>query len=276
MDIAILIVVFVACLFAVRLAFELIDSYRKEYRMDFTSTARELNRFFVNVAPSRIVLIAAIMGGGLGYLAGSWVLAIGLALSGIFAPKIVLSIWKGIRSQQFDAQLMDALILLGNALKNGLDIVAGIELISTNMKPPISEEFGLVLNAYRLGKPLDEGLIDLTKRIDSRTLETIIYAINIQRDAGGNLVKTFDQLITTIREESKLQKKVSAMTSQGRTQVYFLAAFPWVLAVVFYVMAPEMMRPALENSYGQIAILVIIVWEIIGILVTKKIVTVEV
>ena len=76
------------------------------------------------------------------------------------------------RSTQFDAQLMDALILINNAMRSGLDISTGIELVATNMKPPISEEFGLVLNAYRLGASLDSALMELTRRIRSRPLET--------------------------------------------------------------------------------------------------------
>jgi tight adherence protein B len=194
----------------------------------------------------------------------------------MFAPKLILALWKGRRSAQFENQLLDALILLGNSLRSGLDIAAGIERIATTMKPPISEEFGLVLNAYRLGTPLETALIDLTERIRSKTLETVIYAIAIQRETGGNIIKTFDQLVITIREESKLQKKVRAITAQGRTQIFFLAGFPWALAGLFFVMTPEFMRPALANSWGQFVALFLVVWEVVGIIVTKKIVTVDV
>ena len=62
---------------------------------------------------------------------------------------------------------MDALILISNALRSGLDIASGIELVASNLKPPISEEFGLVLNAYRLGAPLERALMDMTTRIQS-------------------------------------------------------------------------------------------------------------
>ena len=276
MELLIIVVVFIASLFAVGLAFDLLASYRETYRMSLSTTARELNKIFVTVKPSKIVTIAVVLGGLLGYISGNWIIGALLGVSGIFAPKVALTVWKSIRSKKFDEQLMDALILLGNALKSGLDIVAGIELVSTNMTPPISEEFGLVLNAYRLGAPVETALIDLTGRIRSRTLETVVYAINIQREAGGNLVKTFDQLIATIREENKLQKKVKALTSQGRTQIYFLAGFPWLIGFAFYTMAPDMMSPAMVHPYAPFVICFLLLWEIVGILITKKIVTVDV
>jgi tight adherence protein B len=123
---------------------------------------------------------------------------------------------------------------------------------------------------------LDEALMEMTKRIKSRTLETVLYAINIQRETGGNIIKTFDQLVATIREEGKLQKKVRAITAQGRTQIIFLAGFPWAMAGVLLLISPEFVKPALASSWGQLTILFLVIWEIIGILVTKKIVTVDV
>lgn len=255
---------------------ELFTLYHERYKADLVRTSRELDKFFLNVKPTKILIGAVVLGIVLGLTSGSWIVAVSVALGGLVAPKIILSIYKDIRSSQFEAQLMDALLLINNSLRSGLDMAAGIERVSTTMKPPISEEFGLVLNSYRLGTQLETALMDLTTRIRSRTLETVVYAIAIQRETGGNIIKTFDQLVLTIREESKLQKKVRAMTSQGRTQIFFLAGFPWVLAVVFFFLSPAFMAPALANPWGQIVIVFLLIWEAIGILVTKKIVTVDI
>jgi tight adherence protein B len=268
--------VFFVCYGIVALIPNLFAAYRERYQTSSRRTARELSKFFINIKPTQIFIGSAVLAILMGVLSGSWVIGIALAIAGAFAPRILLSVWKEIRSTQFEAQLMDALLLLGNSLKSGLDIVAGIERVATTMKPPISEEFGLVMNAYKLGTQLETALMDLTARINSRTLETVVYAVNIQRETGGNIIKTFDQLIMTIREESKLQKKARAMSAQARTQIAFLAGFPWVLGVVFYFAAPDFMQPALANPWGQITLVFLILWEIVGVLVTKKIVTVDV
>ena len=273
---SILISVFFLMLAVINWLPEVFTAYRERYQISLRRTTRELDKFFLRIKPTQVLITAAILAAVLGYVTESWVLAAAVIVVGMFTPKILLSLWKEVRSTQFEAQLMDALILIGNSLKSGLDIVAGFERIATTMKSPVSEEFGLVLNAYRLGAPLESALTDLTQRINSRTLETVVTAINIQRETGGNIIKTFDQLVQTIREEGKLQKKVRAITSQGRTQIFFLAGFPWVLAAFFYFLAPELMRPALANTWGQFIILFLLVWEVIGILVTKKIVTVDV
>jgi tight adherence protein B len=252
------------------------QTYAERSRIALRISTRELDKFFISIKPTTIILSMAAVATVLGIITRSWVLAAALAVAGLFAPKLLLAVWKDIRSRKFDAQLMDALLLMGNTLKSGMDMAAGVERVASDMKPPISEEFGLVLNAYRLGTPIEAGLLDLTERINSRNLETAVYAIAIQRESGGNITKIFDQLVLNIREESKLQKKVRAITSQGRTQIFFLAVFPWALAGIFVLMAPEFMKPALANPWGQLVLVGLVVWEIIGIVVTKKLVTVNV
>lgn len=268
--------VFFVTLSIVKLIPGLYSSYKDSYSTRSNETARELNKFFINIKPTQIIAAAGVLGVVLGILTQSWVVALAILGAGAAAPKMVLSIWREARSAKVEAQLMDALLLISNSLRSGLDIVAGMERVVTNMPAPISEEFGLVMNAYRLGSPLERSLLEMLERINSRTLETVVYAINIQRETGGNIIKIFDQLVTTIREENKLQKKARAITAQARSQIYFLAGFPWFLAVLFVIMSPDMMKPAVESTWGQIVIVFLLVWEVIGIVVTKKIVAIEV
>lgn len=268
--------VFFLAMGIVKILPELYRSYRDKYENRSSEITRELSKFFLNIRPSQIMIGAGILAVLLGVAAGSWVIGAAVIAAGLVAPRFLLSLWREIRSTKVEAQLMDALLLMSNSLRSGLDIVAGIERVTTNMPAPISEEFGLVMNAYRLGTPLEKALLDMTERINSRTLETVIYAINIQRETGGNIIKIFEQLVNTIREENKLQKKARAITAQARSQIFFLAGFPWLLALLFVIMSPDMMRPAVTSTWGQLAIIFLVVWEILGIIVTKKIVAIEV
>jgi tight adherence protein B len=269
-------VVFSVMLTIVNLLPSLVTNFQERYALGLRRTTRELDRFFVQVQATHIVAGSLVAGLLLGYLTGSPVIGVVIALCGVVAPRLLLNIWKGMRSSQFDAQFMDALILMNNALKSGLDVATGIELVATNLKPPVSQEFALVLNAYRLGTPLESALLEMTQRIQSKTLDTAIGAIVIQRESGGNLIKTFDQLIQTIREEGKLQKKIRAISSQGRTQIAVLAVFPWIIGGAYYVLYPEMINASLQSQWGPAALLGIIAWEGVGLVVTKRVVTIEV
>ncbi len=268
--------VFAFMLTMVNLLPAVIRTLQERFKGRFQNTTRELDKFFLHMKISHIVAGSLVLGAVIGFSTGSWVVGGAVGLLGICAPKIGLAIYMSRRSTQFEDQLMDALILINNAMRSGLDIATGFELVSTDMKAPISEEFGVVINTYRLGGSLEAALMDMTKRIRSRTLETAVGAIVIQRESGGNLIKTFDQLVQTIREEGKLEKKVRAISSQGRMQISFLAVFPWGLALVFYFMSPEMMRPALADPMGQLCVVGLLVWEGIGLVVTKSVISVDI
>lgn len=272
----VLFTVFAFTLTIVNLLPSLVLSFQERYQERLLRTSQEMDKFFVHVKVVHILIASAAFGGLVGLMTGSWIIGGVAAAAGTIAPRVILSVWKDMRSSSFDAQLMDALVLMSNALKSGLDIATGIELVTANMTPPISEEFGLVQNAYRLGSPLESALNDMTRRIQSKILETTVSAINIQRETGGNLVKTFDQLILTIREEGKLQKKVRALSAQGRMQIGILAGLPWFLGLFFFFVSPDFMGPALHNPWSQVVLVGMVLWELIGVVFTKHIITVDV
>src|SRR5579872_6256810 len=85
---------------------ELFTLYRERYKADVLRTTRELDRFFLNVKPTKILIGAVVLGILLGISTGSWIVAAAVILAGLVAPKFMLSIYKDIRSAQFEAQLM--------------------------------------------------------------------------------------------------------------------------------------------------------------------------
>src|ERR1700690_1291079 len=106
----------------------LVKRVQERYLARAKTSSRELDKFFVRIKVPHIFAGSIVIGALLGWVTDSWVLSVVCALLGLVAPKIGLSIWKSIRSTQFDDQLMDALILIGNAMRSGLDIATGIEL----------------------------------------------------------------------------------------------------------------------------------------------------
>src|SRR5690349_15477308 len=142
----VLITVFALMLTVVNLVPPVFLAFHQRYKDKLSRTTREMDKFFVHIKVTHIVAAAIVLGGFCGFMMDSWPMGVAVALASTVAPRMILSLWKEIRSSQVEAQLMDALILMNNALKSGLDIATGIELIVNNMTPPISEEFNLVLN----------------------------------------------------------------------------------------------------------------------------------
>ena len=252
-----------------------------EYKQKSEAWAEDFNRQFVTIDIKYIVFgtigLFAIIGLMFGLMTGGFtgvfffllIVFIGGVIS-IRMPMAVLDALKKSRGKRVNKQLMDALILLSNSLRSGMDIVQGFELVARDMLPPISDEFGLVIKNYQLGTPFEKALDGLSERVESRMLSYIIKAIIIQRQVGGNLTVIFARLVENIREESKLEEKLQAMTAQQKIQSIVVSVMPFVMMFVMFIFNPSQMISFYTSPVGMFIFLFCIVWIGIGMKVLKK------
>ena len=152
-----------------------------------------------------------------------------------------------------------------------MDIVQGFEKVSTEMRPPIADEFGLVIKNYQLGTPFEKALDGLNDRVDSRMLTYIIKAIVIQRQVGGNLTVIFARLVENIREESKLEEKLQAMTAQQKIQSIVVGIMPFLMVGVMFLFRPDEMIAFYGSPVGLVVLFGCIIWIMIGMKIIKKV-----
>ena len=252
-----------------------------EYKQKSEVWAEDFNRQFVTIDIKYIVfgtvglfaVMGLIFGLMIGGFTGVFIFLLVVFLGGVVSirmPMAVLDALKKSRGKRVNKQLMDALILLSNSLRSGMDIVQGFELVSRDMLPPISDEFGLVLKNYQLGTPFEKALDGLSDRVESRMLAYIIKAIIIQRQVGGNLTVIFARLVENIREESKLEEKLQAMTAQQKIQSIVVSIMPFVMMFVMFIFNPTQMISFYTSPVGMFVFLFCIIWIGIGMKVLKK------
>ena len=260
---------------------KILSSY-EDYHAKSEAWAEDFNRQFITLDVKYIVLAAiclfgllgVFMGWNVGGFLGLFVFLVCLVVGvfvGIRIPSSVLESLKRSRGVRINKQLMDALILLSNSLRSGMDIVQGFELVARDMLPPISDEFGLVVKNYQLGTPFEQALDGLTQRVDSRMLDYVVKAIIIQRQVGGNLTVIFARLVENIREESKLEEKLQAMTAQQKIQSIVVSIMPFVMVFVMFLFNPEQMLSFYTSIVGICVFFFCCIWISIGMLILRKI-----
>ncbi len=197
-------------------------------------------------------------------------------LGGFFIPRIVLGIMLRKRLDKFEHQLVDGLATVSNALKAGFSFMQAVDRLAKEMPPPISQEFALVIRENKLGVTLEDALTNLTKRVNSEDLDLVVTSVIVTRQVGGNLAEIFDRIAETIRERFKLQGKIKTLTAQGKLQGIVVGLLPVFLGLVLYKIDPQMMRPMFTTLPGWIGLGIILVLEIAGAFLIKKIVTIDV
>ena len=151
------------------------------------------------------------------------------------------------RMKKFAAQLPEALELIARALRAGHSLASGFSLVANEMSEPIGGEFSRTFEEQNLGKPLEEALNDLVKRVPNLDLKFFATAIILQRQTGGDLAEILDKIGYLIRERFKIWGQVQALTGEGRLSGIVLLALPPALFAVVYNMNPELPDAAVHR-----------------------------
>ena len=191
-------------------------------------------------------------------------------------PRFILKYLKKRRLMMFNLQLEDALGMISGALKAGFSINQAIETVAELNTHPVSVEFRLLLQETQLGVPLDQALENMSRRLESDDFELVATAISTARQTGGELTTTLERVAALIRERVKITQKVKSLTAMGRLQAVMIGAMPLFLLFALSKISPQMMESFFHSAVGIVALAVVLILDVIGFLVIKKITTIEV
>ncbi len=180
------------------------------------------------------------------------------------------------RLKAFTEQLGDCLITISNALRAGYSFQQTVEIISSEMEPPIGEEFSRMNHDIFMGVPLEEALDTANKRIGSSDFELVVTAVLIQREVGGNLAQILDNISYTIMERIRMKREILSLTAQGRMSALVLLVLPFVAGAAMYFMNHDNFVAMFDEPIGQMAVGICIVLEIIGYFIIRRIVDIDV
>ena len=252
--------------------------------------SREFEEIFLFISPERIARLGRIGAIAAFFLffiplfsftsAVSTVCGVALGLgAGAFVftlPKRYVAFLRGKRLLKFNMQLPEALAAMSNALRAGFSINQAFESVVETGENPIAQEFDVFLRQMRVGMSFEESLASLEKRMESEDLTLVATAIDIARKTGGNLTEIFERIADTIRGRQRIENRVRTLTAQGRMQGIVVSLMPLLLGGVLLIMKPSMMIPFVTSVPGMACIATTVVLEILGWIVIKKIITIDV
>lgn len=241
----------------------------------------DLARADLKLTPSEFALfnVASILIGflfGLLIFRGNLILAVLGAVAGFYFPRWYVSFLQRKRLNAFNAQLSDTIILLSNSLRSGYSLLQSMETVSKELPPPMSVEFARVTREIGLGLNIQESLANLLRRIPSDDLDLMITAINVQHEVGGNLAEILDTIAFTIRERVRIVGEIRSITAQQRLSATILSLLPLLLGLVLYALNPSYISGLWSNMCGWVMMITGGILILIGYLVIRKIVDIEV
>ncbi len=195
-------------------------------------------------------------------------------MAGLPFMKLKLDLAK--RLAKFEEQLPEALDVITRALRAGYPFNETLHLVATEMDEPIAKEFRIAFDEINFGVDTRWALHSMVDRVPSMSLMAIVTTVLVQRETGGNLAETFENISKLIRGRFRFQRRVLTLTAEARMSAWILAMVPFVLFAGISVINPDYVANLTQDPMGQKIILWGIVLQIVGNFWMRKLIAMEI
>lgn len=239
---------------------------------------QRLQRTGRHLSPGEYALICFVVGGIFGVITHQFVggmLAISV-LSGISAglilPHLVVGAMINRRLKAFTAEFPEAIDLIVRGLKAGLPVPESIRNVGEEMKDPLGVEFRTAAEKIRLGLTIEEALKEIDERIPTPEYRFFVISISVQRETGGNLAETLENLSDILRKRRQMRLKIKAMSSEANASAMILGSLPFALFGVLLLVNYDYVAALFTDPRGHIMLAAALGSLGLGIIVMKKMV----
>ncbi|MGZ8570711.1 MAG: type II secretion system F family protein [Actinomycetota bacterium] len=180
------------------------------------------------------------------------------------------------RQRSMAEQLADVLSILASSLRAGHSFLQALDQVAGEIKEPSAGEFHRVVSEIRLGRSIDDAMVEMAERVGSEDMWWAVMAVNIQRQVGGNLAEVLDIVANTVRERAYVQRQVRVLSAEGRLSIFILASLPFGIFLYLALMNPEYVSVLFTTMIGRLLLLVGGTLMAAGIFVMTRIVRIDV
>jgi tight adherence protein B len=97
-------------------------------------------------------------------------------------------------------------------------------------------------------------LWDAVKRIDLPDFKFFVVSLSVQRETGGNLAETLENLSNILRQRRQMKLKIKAMSSEARASAMILGALPFLMFSIMLLINSEYVMTLFTDPRGLIMV----------------------
>ena len=208
-------------------------------------------------------------------------LAMGLSLViggviGVFVPHLVIGFMIGRRKKKFLGNFPDAIDVLIRGLKAGLPAAESMRIVGAEMGGPVAQEFTRITDGLKMGGDFDDILWGAAERINLPEFDFFVITLTIQRETGGNLGETLENLSDMLRKRRQVKLKVKALSSEAKASAIIIGSLPFALFGILYLLNRDYVMMLFTHPKGPWLVGIGFAMQAIGIGVMVKLVKFEI
>jgi tight adherence protein B len=171
-------------------------------------------------------------------------------LCGVALPHLFVGFMIKRRKKKFLGNFPDAIDVLVRGLKAGLPAAESMRIVGQEMTGPVSQEFIRITDGLKMGGEFDDILWSAATRIDLPEFNFFVITLTIQRETGGNLGETLENLCDMLRKRRQVKLKVKALSSEAKASAIIIGSLPFALFGILYVLNPEYVMTLFTHPKG--------------------------
>ena len=163
--------------------------------------------------------------------------ALGVVM-GIGLPKLVLGRMASSRQNDFTKHFAEAIDVITRGIRSGLPVGECLTVIAREFEGPVGEEFTMIVEGQKLGMTLEDIMERALRRIPTAEFKFFAIVLQIQRQTGGNLADTLENLSEVLRDRKRIKDKISALSSEAKSSAAIIASLPFVVLGLLSLVNP--------------------------------------
>ena len=164
----------------------------------------------------------------------------------------------------------DFLDLIVRAVRAGVPVTHTIAASVSEIPEPLRTEFRIMADSLHLGIDIESVLDIASRRIEIADFSFFCVCLTLQRETGGQLGETLENLAHIVRTRREIRQKTKAMTGETRTTTKILAAIPVVVLGILYLTNRPYTDILFHTAAGQKVATYSVISIAIGIAIVAK------
>ena len=195
---------------------------------------------------------------------------------GIGGPHMVIGRMISKRLEAFTGLFPEAIDLQVRGLRSGLPINESIKIVGSEVDDPVGIEFRKIADAVRMGTTLEDALWAAAELLDTPDFKFFVISLAVQKETGGNLAETLENLSEILRKRHQMKLKVRALSAEGKASAYIVGSLPFIMFGITLSMNYDYASILFLDSRGIMAMSVGLVWMSLGVLIMMKMINFEI
>jgi tight adherence protein B len=171
---------------------------------------------------------------------------------GVTLPHMTVSLLIKRRIAKFVANFPEAIELIVRGLKSGLPVSESIRTVAEEIPKPVGSEFAQVSSSVKLGRSMEDAMWDTAARIDIPEFKFFVISLSVQKETGGNLAETLENLADILRRRRQMKLKIRALSSEARASAYIIGSLPFIMFGIIYFLNTGYVMELFTDPRGNI------------------------